>query len=177
MAKQIVYETSETTHWKNLFPNKTMLLGSHNLNESEELVATIKSVTVEKIINQHGQDERVPVVKFSNKIPPMVLNVTNTRTIASLYGELYEGWINKKIQVYATEVNAFGQVTNALRIRGAIPAGIEDLSLYENKLKDASDLDQLKSEFMSLPKHIKPQLNELKETLKAKFEQQKGRLQ
>ena len=39
----IVYEPSQTTHWKNLFPNKTMLLGSHNLNEGEELVATDRS--------------------------------------------------------------------------------------------------------------------------------------
>lgn len=174
MTTQIVYQPSETTHWKNLFPNKKLLLGSHNLNEGEELIATIDSVSVEKITNQHGQDEQVPVVKFSNKIPPMVLNITNSRTIASLYGELYEGWIGRQIQVYATKVNAFGQVTNALRVREAIPSGGEDLGFYENGLKEASNLDDLKSAFMSLPKHIKPQLNELKDTLKAKFEEQKG---
>ena len=71
----IVYEPSQTTHWKNLFPNKTMLLGSHNLNEGEELVATIDHVEMQSIRNQSGQNEEVPVITFINA-PPMVMNIT-----------------------------------------------------------------------------------------------------
>ena len=33
----LVFEPSATQHWKTLFPNKSAILGSHHLNEGEEL--------------------------------------------------------------------------------------------------------------------------------------------
>lgn len=165
----IIYEPAITTHWRNLFPNKSMLLGSHNLNEGEELVATITDVSLEKIKNQSGGEETVPVLKFENA-PPMVLNVTNTKTIASLYGELYEGWKGESIQLYATEVKAFGEVVKALRVREARPDTAIDLTEYENQLRGCGDMDSLKQVFMGLPKHIKPRMVSLKDEIKEKID-------
>ncbi len=162
---QIIYEPSATTHWKNLFPKKSALLGSHNLNEGEELVACIASVGIQKIKDKNGKDEEVPVITFDNA-PPMVVNITNSRAIASLYGDLYEGWIGKSIQLFATEVKAFGEVTKALRVRTVIPDTNEDLTDFETILKDCKTMDELKSSFMNLPKHIKPRLVDLKDKVK-----------
>lgn len=159
---QIIYEPSKTTHWKNLFPNKSMLLGSHNLNPGEELIATIKSVTIEKITNQNGQEEQVPVIKFSNEVPPMVLNITNSRSISILYGDHYDDWIGKSIQIFATKVKAFGEEVSALRVREQKPVENTDLSFYEEGIKSAKTLVDLKKAFMSLPKNIKPKLQDLK---------------
>ena len=75
----IVYQPSQTTHWRNLFESKTMLLGSHNLNEGEELVAQISNVAIQEIRNQNGKTEKVPVANFFNA-PPMVLNITTSVT-------------------------------------------------------------------------------------------------
>lgn len=166
----LVYEPSETTHWKNLFPNKTLLLGSHNLNPGEELIAKIKSVIVQEIKNKNGDTERVPVVSFENA-PPMVLNITNSRTIANLYGELYDRWVGCSIQVYATKVKAFGQETMALRIREAIPDTNEDVTTYADALRSCTTMQDLQAVFMKIPKHIKPRLvsvkDEMKETINA----------
>ncbi len=100
---KLVYEASETTHWKNLFPNKMLLLGSQNLKAGEELIAEIASVEISAIKDQKGNDSRVPVVTFTN-VAPMVLNITNTRILASLYGENYDAWVGKSIQIYATKI-------------------------------------------------------------------------
>lgn len=145
-----------------------MLLGSHNLNEGEELVAKIQSVNVETIKNTSGKDEKVPVARFYNA-PPMVLNITNCRTIACLYGERYDEWAEKSIQVYATKVKAFGEEVTALRVREAIPQSGEDLSTWENTLRQCESMEQLQEAYMSIPKHMKPQLAEIKDEMKAKL--------
>lgn len=162
---QLVFEPSHTTHWKNLFPSKMLLLGSQNLNPGEELIATIKAVEIQEIKNQQGQTERVPVVQFDNA-PPMVLNITNTRTIANLYGECYDQWAGKSIQIYATVVKAFGSEQMALRIREAIPDTAQDISQYEDAIQACTTLDDLKSVFMAIPKHLKPRLVALKDQQK-----------
>lgn len=164
----IVYQPSQTTHWKNLFASKTMLLGSHNLNEGEELVCQIKSVAIQKIRNTSGKEEQVPVCNFYNA-PPMVLNITNTRTIASLYGDNYEGWTNQYIQVFATSVKAFGQQQMALRVRQVKPNVGQDTSGYEHQLRSCKSINELQSVFMGLPKHLKSALTPLKNEIKGKL--------
>ncbi len=166
---QLIFEPSETEHWKTLFPNKTKLLGSHNLNEGEELIAEIASVDLQLIKNQNGKDEEVAVIQFKNA-PPMVMNITNAKIISSLYGDLYSGWIGKSVQIYATPVKAFGMVQTALRIRGAIPNTGEDLSSYIKELKSCKTMDELKDTFTATPKHIKPKLTAIKDEMKDKLQ-------
>lgn len=161
----LVFEPSKTTHWKNLFPSKMQLLGSQNLNEGEELIAQIKSVAIQEIVNTSGQKESVPVVRFENA-PPMVLNITNSRTIASLYGEHYDSWKGNSIQIYATQVKAFGQNQMALRIREARPKTEQNLSQHEAALKGCKTMQELQSVFMAIPKHLKPSLTALKDEMK-----------
>lgn len=161
----LVFEPSKTTHWKNLFPSKTMLLGSHNLNPGEELIATIKSVEIQEIASTSGQKERVPVVRFENA-PPMVLNITNSRSIASLYGERYDQWPGNHIQIFATKVKAFGVEQMALRIREVIPDTNQDISGHESNLRACTTMDDLKKCFMAIPKHLKPKLEGVKNEMK-----------
>ena len=166
----IIYQPSTTTHWRNLFESKSMLLGSHNLNEGEELVCEICDTGIQTIKNQNGKDEQVPVIIFRNA-PPMVLNITNTKMIASLYGDLYNNWVGKSIQVYATKVKAFGAVTTALRVRPVIPANSNDLKQYVDLLNQCGNIEQLKNAFMNLPNNVKPDLTSLKNEMKNRLEQ------
>lgn len=166
----IIYQPSTTTHWRNLFESKSMLLGSHNLNEGEELVCEICDTGIQTIKNQNGKDEQVPVIIFRNA-PPMVLNITNTKMIASLYGDLYNNWVGKSIQVYATKVKAFGAVTTALRVRPVIPANSNDLKQYVDLLNQCGNIEQLKNAFMNLPNNVKPDLTSLKNEIKNRLEQ------
>ncbi len=161
----LVYQPSQTTHWKNLFPNKSMLLGSHNLNEGEELVATISGVAIQKIKNKSGKDEMVPVVNFTNA-PPFVLNITNAKTIASLYGDAHQNWVGQSIQLFATKVNAFGKQEMALRIRQKKPQVGIDLSGYESQLRSCKTMKELQDSFMAIPREIKPQLTKIKDEVK-----------
>lgn len=155
MNDKLIYQPSETTHWRNLFENKCMLLGSHNLNPGEELIAEIKSINANGTIkDKKGKDTIAAIISFTN-CPDMVLNVTNTQTIAGLYGDYTEDWIGESIQIYATEVKAFGKLTNALRVREAKPDVNHDVTEYIDSLMNCENLEELKGAYIAIPKHLK----------------------
>jgi len=83
---------------------------------------TIKTVTLEEMVTHDNKKVQKPVVWFTNAQKGFVINVTNARTIAALYGDDTEGWTGKRITIYPTQVRAFGQMQEALRVREEIPA-------------------------------------------------------
>lgn len=109
------------THWKKLHnPN---YLGAYELMPGQELTLTIAKVQEELVIGADGKKENCSVMHFCEKgVKPMILNVTNSKTIAKLYGTPYvEDWAGKKITIYSAEVKAFGELVEALRIRPYLP--------------------------------------------------------
>ena len=109
------------THWKKL--HNPDYLGAYALEPGKDLVATIKSVTKEKVVGADGKKEECMVMRFQENIKPMIVNSTNAKTIQKLYKTPYiEEWSGRKIQLFVDQVKAFGDVVEALRIRTKIPA-------------------------------------------------------
>lgn len=106
------------THWKKAF-NKDYL-GAHDLEEGQELKLTIKNVLVKEVTDPHGSKGTCNVAYFTDKnTKPMILNVGACKIIQRFTNSKHiEDWGNTVIQVYVMEnVKAFGEVTDALRIR------------------------------------------------------------
>lgn len=160
--KNIIYEPATTTHWKNLHPKKCMLLGTQNLNPNEELVLVIKDIKAnQKVKGGNGREDTVTFIEFDNAVP-MCLNISNSRVLASLYGDRYDQWIGKPIQIYAAEVKAVGGgKTMGLCIRSFIPDLGGDVSEYLEAIERATTLEELQTAYMAAPKNIQPKLNKL----------------
>ena len=111
-------------HWKNLMERP--YIGAYSLAPGEERVLTIKEVKKEKVVTSGGKSEICPVAYFAENSLPMVLNATNCKTIAKLYGSdnVYD-WANKKIQLFATSTQFGRDTVPCLRIRPFAPAGNE----------------------------------------------------
>ena len=135
---------SRNTHWKNLFHYE--YIGSHNLQEGEEIVCTIKEVKMEEITGDKGKKDNKPVIYFVEDRPKMILNKTNAGVIEKIHSPYIEEWPCKKIQLFATQVAAFGEMKNAIRIRGFVPKEEVkvDVDAALTKLGKAKDTDQLK---------------------------------
>ena len=88
-----------------------------------DLVVTVKEVTMEKLKDQQTkQDVEKPVVHFVEDLKPMVLNVTNWKQIEKATGcEDTDEWQGKKIILFAMEVEAFGEMKMAIRVRSHAP--------------------------------------------------------
>ena len=108
------------THWKKL--TNPDYLGAYSLENGQEIVLTIKSVRNEMVTGNGGKKEECTVCHFVENVKPMILNASNINIISKIYSTPYiEEWSGKKIQIGSERVNAFGEITEALRIRNVIP--------------------------------------------------------
>ncbi len=180
--KRIKKPTEGNTHWKNLFPQD--YLGSHNLLPDEELVVKITSIGKEDVPRKkktkgEKDKENLPILFFEGKVPKMVLKKTNGKTIEKLYGPYTDKWIGKTVQIFATNVNAFGEEVSALRVRDFVPEDTEnklDVSKKLKEMKALKTLGDLQAYFTTLPKDImrNPEVVALKDELKASLSEHAG---
>lgn len=113
------------THWKKM--NNPNFLGAYMLEPGEDLVLTIKYAKEEEYVGNAGKKETGLLVHFQeNDSKPLICNATNAKTISKVVGSPYiEDWVGEKIQFFASEVNAFGETVEALRIRPFKPKSEE----------------------------------------------------
>ena len=125
------------THWKKLSnPN---YLGAYALMPDQDMIVTISRAVNEDVVGSNGKKEECLVLHFKEKdVKPMILNVTNAKTIERIYETPYiEDWSGKKIQLYIAQVNAFGETVDALRIRNKAPEGKPELTPDHPKWNEA----------------------------------------
>ncbi len=98
-------------------------LGSWDLYDvpNQEITVTIKEIKDEQVINA-GQKEGCTVAYFEENCKPMILNVTNKKTLAKLYKTKESAkLVGKRITVGYEKVKAFGKISDALRIKNITP--------------------------------------------------------
>ena len=99
---------------QDVFPNRFV--------KAEDLVndkiVTIESVVIESVYNpgEHVAKDH-PIVYFHNATKGMLLNKTNWNSIAELYGDDTDGWIGKKVVLFAKEVSTPDGPQPAVRIK------------------------------------------------------------
>lgn len=111
----------QLTHWKK-FHNPDYI-GAYAFQPGEEKILTIKSVAQEPVMGSGGKSEDCMVIQFAEKdTKPLICNVTNAKSIEKAIGSGYiEDWSGKAIQLYVTEVSAFGATVDAVRVRPKQP--------------------------------------------------------
>lgn len=72
--------------------------------------------TVVERLGQGPQAEDKLVVYFNETEKVLPLNKTNANTIAALHGDDTDHWKGKRITVYPTEVTAFGETHQVVRV-------------------------------------------------------------
>src|SRR6185369_3795312 len=106
-------------HWKRYFDND--YIGSWDLGACDHAVVIEKVVQVELHVPGTSAKERKPLVHFVGKKKPMVLNTTNAKAIAAMYGTNTDEWIVKSIAIYATKTSFAGEEVDCIRVRPTPP--------------------------------------------------------
>jgi len=148
-------ETKNLTHWKKLI--NPDYLGAYSIEKNKSLILTISDVRREMVKGTGGKNQECTVASFKEEQKPMILNRTNCKIIQKIYGTPYiEEWKNKQIEIYATNVDAFGDNVEALRIKQIVPSISkpileDDFVKYENAIKSLKDgkttLDAIKKHY------------------------------
>lgn len=97
--------------------------------EDGDKTLTIKSVGEEEMYDADtGGKKKALAMRFEEMDLPMVLNVTNSETIAAVVGsDRLADWIGHKIIVGTSKVKAFGKIHDAIRVRPDKPDNREYL--------------------------------------------------
>lgn len=106
------------THWKKM--TNTNYFGSWDLPEGKDMIVRIIEIRQEMVQNAQGREEKAVAVIEGQK--PLILNTTNMKSIAKALGTPYvEEWAGRKVQLYSERVAAFGEITEAVRVRDFDP--------------------------------------------------------
>ena len=121
------------THWKKTMnPN---YLGAYALEPNEDLVVEITEVKTESVMNADGRNEDCLVAHLKDH-KPLIVNKTNAKAIAKVCGSNYiEDWKGKQIALYISNVKAFGELVEAIRVRTVPPKAKSKRKLNEDDFK------------------------------------------
>jgi hypothetical protein len=110
------------THWKKLTnPN---YLGSYAFEPGEEKIVTIDYVAQEDVVGQEGRASSCIVAHLIDE-KSLILNKTNCKAISQLLGTPYiEEWTGHRITLAVQRVKAFGEDTDAVRVKPKLPGEI-----------------------------------------------------
>jgi hypothetical protein len=121
------------THWKKTMnPN---YLGAYALEPNEDLVVEITEVKTESVMNADGRNEDCLVAHLKDQ-KPLIVNKTNAKAIAKVAGSNYiEDWKGKQIALYISNVKAFGELVEAIRVRTVPPKAKSKRKLSDDDFK------------------------------------------
>lgn len=111
---------SAKTHWKIL--QNPDYIGAYWLPEGEDVTVVIDYVVREIITGTGGKKEECTVAHLKGGVKPFILNATNSKSIAKLYGPYVEDWAGKPITLFASTAKLAGDTVECLRIRPIVAA-------------------------------------------------------
>jgi hypothetical protein len=101
-----------------LFPSKYLRAS----DIQGEQIFTIKEITIESLKNRETEkDEQKAILYFEESEKGIVLNKTNKNTLKALYGEAIADIIGKRVTLHTPDVEGFGKVAPAIRIKAQRP--------------------------------------------------------
>lgn len=113
--------------------NSVLLLFPSKYLAADDLRGRDVTVVIERIEPRHelqrttGKDWK-PVAFLRGKEKAWVLNKTNAKAIAKLYGKEVLGWIGKAVTIYPTVTQVKGEDCDCIRVRPRVPAAPRDES-------------------------------------------------
>ena len=105
---------TEKTHYKRLM--NPDYIGAYSLDPGQDMTVTISHVVREQVTGTGGKKEECTVAYLKGQ-KPFILNATNSKSIAKLYGPFIEDWAGRPITLFATTTKLAGEQVECLRIR------------------------------------------------------------
>jgi hypothetical protein len=94
-------------------------IGAWDLN-GKDMTLTIAKCIGGELVAVGGRKSKKPIVYFEGKEKGFVLNKTNSKLIASLYGNDVAAWAGKQITIYPTQTTMGGETVDCIRVRPAV---------------------------------------------------------
>jgi hypothetical protein len=121
------------THWKKLVDPR--FIGAYALPNGGDMTVTIERVQLETITMMGGKKEDHSIAYIAGQ-KPLILNVTNSKSIHKLYGPFIEDWAGKQITLFASTAKMGSEMVECLRIRPSVTSK-QKQSITDDRLQNA----------------------------------------
>lgn len=148
------------THWKQLI--NPDYIGAYALPEGKDITVTISGVGREMVTSNGGRKEECTVAQLEGN-KPLILNATNSKSIARLYGPYIEDWAGKQITLFQSETKFGGEMVECIRIRPQVAQTKQKQPISDDRLTKAIasissgdfTMKQLNGNFILTPEQVK----------------------
>ncbi len=105
-------------NWEAMFPGKYIKSAEFN---GKDVTLTVKGVVLEDLPDDKGGNKKRGVVSFNETPKALVINRTNATCFAKMFGPETNGWLGKRVTLFAAPFNDpfTGEVGTATRVRGS----------------------------------------------------------
>jgi hypothetical protein len=86
----------------------------------KDVTKTIATVKVDELRRVDGTKGKKPVLYFKDTDKKLVLNKTNLKTIIALHGKETNNWPGKRVTLFPTTCESFGEIVDCVRIRNNV---------------------------------------------------------
>lgn len=114
MTKDQKSKLREFNHVDLLFPSK--YAKAIDLRGKSVPVTIDRIEPREELMMAGGRKDYKPVIYLRGKEKGWILNKTNARSIAKVYGPEVMGWVGKTVVIFSTKVEARGEQVDAIRV-------------------------------------------------------------
>ena len=83
----------------------------------DEVTVEIESVEAGNLVAQGGRKSKRPIVHFKGAAKGLVLNKTNGKSVAVLYGNDTAEWIGKKVTLFKAVTSLGGEQVECIRVK------------------------------------------------------------
>lgn len=91
--------------------------------QGKDVTVTISTVKGGELTAVGGRKSKKPIISFDGKEKKMIVNKTNAKIIAAMYGNIVEHWVGKRITLFVgmTRDPSTGGDIECLRVRPTAP--------------------------------------------------------
>ena len=108
--------------------NVNDIYGASNTLKAEDLKDRAHKVTIETVdiveFKENGMTKKKLVCRLAGKQKGLVLNKTNSKIIAKYYGDDFDMWGGKEIEIFPTETDFQGSLVPCIRVRVEPPRAV-----------------------------------------------------
>jgi len=96
-------------------------------------------VTIQRITQEDFNGEQKPILLLQDS-KGLVLNKTNSNTIAQLHGDEIDGWSDKRITLFPTTVPFRGDLVPAIRVKNEVPSNSAGETITKEEAETLKEL-------------------------------------
>lgn len=89
--------------------------------QGKDVTVTISRVQAGELTAQGGRKSKKPIIWFEGREKGLVLNKTNAKTIAAMYGTDTTEWPGKRITMFPTTTTMGSDTVDCIRVRPQVP--------------------------------------------------------